>query len=199
MMDLVEKIEGTRFLGREFLLWLWFECETFEKTVSVPGLGDVGLVFEKQLVLTLEPESCTVKAPEPMFEAEAHEALRHGKLPTVAKLRLLQGEREFAFRVMADSRGLSTVAIPNIVKEEVEQQFYDRMFSVEELETMIDALFGTFLSLRLSPAWANTVAPAMRSWIQGEPVAEAAYRSVRQKVSLLTAAAGKTPKGTKAK
>ncbi len=188
-MDLLEKIEGTRFLGREFLLWLWFECEMFEKTVSVPGIGSVGLVFEKQLMLSLEPEACSVKAAEPIFEAEAHEALRRGKLPTQARLRILQGDREFAFRLMADSRGLSSVAVPNVVKEEVEQQFYDRMFAVEELETMIDGLFGTFLSLRLSASWQSAVAPAMRSWIQGETVPLAAYKNARQKVIPLTGAA----------
>ena len=33
-MQLVDRVEKRRFVGREFLLWLWFESEIFETNLG---------------------------------------------------------------------------------------------------------------------------------------------------------------------
>jgi hypothetical protein len=40
-MDLVDLIVEKRFLGQEFLAWLWFKSEERGGSVEVPGRGDV--------------------------------------------------------------------------------------------------------------------------------------------------------------
>ena len=41
-MDLVDLIHEKRFLGQEFLAWLWYKSEERGGSVEVPGRGDVG-------------------------------------------------------------------------------------------------------------------------------------------------------------
>ena len=42
-MQLVDRIERRRFVGREFLVWLWFESELFDATLSTKEHGSFGL------------------------------------------------------------------------------------------------------------------------------------------------------------
>ena len=41
-MQLVDRIEKRRFVGREFVLWLWFESELFDATLSTKEHGEFG-------------------------------------------------------------------------------------------------------------------------------------------------------------
>jgi hypothetical protein len=50
-MDLVDLIQEKRFLGQEFLAWLWYKSEERGGSVEVPGRGDVLVVFEKHMLL----------------------------------------------------------------------------------------------------------------------------------------------------
>ena len=56
-MQLVDRIEKRRFVGREFLLWLWFESELFDATLSTGAHGSFGLWLEKRLVLSAGKQS----------------------------------------------------------------------------------------------------------------------------------------------
>ena len=50
-MDLVDLITEKRFLGQEFLTWLWYKSEECGGAVAVPGRGDVSVTFEKHMLL----------------------------------------------------------------------------------------------------------------------------------------------------
>ena len=62
-MQLVDRIEKRRFVGREFLLWLWFESELFDATLSTKAHGSFGLWFEKRLVLSEGKTSTSIVIP----------------------------------------------------------------------------------------------------------------------------------------
>jgi len=88
-MQLVDRIEKRRFVGREFLLWLWFESEVFEPppcTRASTATSASG--WEKRLVLSLAKESTRIVAPNPGLGQEAKAALRRGQLPQSAGVRI---------------------------------------------------------------------------------------------------------------
>ncbi len=186
-MDLIDQIEKHRFLGSEALVWLWFESELNEGRLEVPGVGPAEVYLEGQLTLTFDKEQSKLKGQAPSASPEAREALRQGKLPTNAKLRVARGELEYSFTFTAGTLALSAVKIPAIVKEkdDVDEQFYERMYLVEELEALFTALYARFLALRLSPAWESEVVPAIRSWVHDKPVDLTAYQRVTAKVPAL--------------
>ncbi|MCC6551758.1 MAG: hypothetical protein IT372_01895, partial [Polyangiaceae bacterium] len=182
-MDLVDLIEKRRFVGREFLVWLWFESELFEGRFEVEGLGPCEVLLEGQITLVQEKEQSKLKGAAPSAAPEAHEALRQGKLPTHARVRVRRGELEYAFLFNADTLGLSGVNIPSQVREETDEMFYERMYLVEELEELLGAIYGDFIALRLSTAWESDAVPAIRAWIRGEAVADPeALRRLRRRV-----------------
>ena len=87
-VDLVERIERNRFVGREFLLWLWFESEVFETNLAPTGQARCALWIEARLTLSFEKDESVLKSASPAASPEAKEALRQGKLPREARLRL---------------------------------------------------------------------------------------------------------------
>ncbi|AKT43716.1 hypothetical protein [Chondromyces crocatus] len=180
-MDLVDLIEKRRFLGREFLLWLWFQGDLRENRFDVEDFGPCDIQLEGQLTLTQEKEQSRLKGAIPSAAPEAREALRQGKLPTQARMRIERGELTFTFVLQSDSLALSGVRIPAQVKEEEDERFYERMYLVEELEAMLGALYSEFLAQRLSTSWEQTVAPAIRAWVRGETVDAAALTKLRVK------------------
>lgn len=182
-MNLADLIEKRRYVGREFLVWLWFESEIMESRFEVEGYGPCEIWLEGQLALTMESEHSRLKGAAPSATPEAHEALRQGKLPAQARVRLNRGELEHAFLFTAESLALSGVKIPKVMKEETDEQFYERMYLLEDLEGMLASLYGRFLGLRLSTAWNDTVAPMIRAWVHDEPVDVDAYRKARARAT----------------
>ena len=173
-MDLVDLIESRRFLGGEFMLWLWYRGECFEGRWELPELGTVELWFDDALSMEAylaETERNDLKGGAPTASPEAKTALRQGKRPTKAKLLMIREGREWNFTLKAPSLDLTGVSIPSLLSREEEEQFYERMALVEELEELVEALYRQFLAVRLHPAWHDAVLPAMQDWIErDEPV-----------------------------
>lgn len=189
-----ELIETRRFLGREFLAWLWFESEVFEERFSIEGFGECELHLEKQLTLESGPDFDQSREKEqskltgfaPSGTPEAREALRRGKLPTKAKLVVRRDEQDFALVLDADALALSGVKIPALIKGEGEDPFYERIQLIEEIEGAIEALFRSFLLVRLDAAWTRDVVPAMKAWMREQDDARPleAYRRTRGRVGV---------------
>jgi hypothetical protein len=175
-MDLIDRIENTRFLGREFLVWLWYESEVKEGVLPLPSGEACELWLEEQLTLVvggLEKAESKLKGSTPSYTSEAKEALRRGKLPTKAKIRVDRGPQSWSFVFEADTLGIAGVKIPALLTEENDERFYERMQLVEELEGILGGLYEQFLKVRTSDAWTREVAPAMRAWVQRDPWEEA--------------------------
>lgn len=183
-MDLMQIIEGRRFLGREFLVWMWFETELFEGQMSAHGVGSFEMFFEKQIVLESggqrDKEQSKLRGANPAASPEAREALRQGKTPTQASIKLTRGEQEFSFVFNADPFTTAAVKLPSLLKEDDDEPFYERISLVEDLEAHIDALYGDFAVLRSSEAWEGAILPAILSWAHetDEPSVDA-YRKAR--------------------
>ena len=192
-MDLLDVIESARFVGREFLVWLWFESEVLDGRFALPGddAGTFDLWFESQLTLEAqqsEREKSRLVGAAPSMTSEAHEALRRGKLPTKARIRIERGEHPYGFVLDAGTLALSGVTLPALMKDDKDERFYERMYLLEQLESMLDMLYATFLALRLDDSWEDHVLPVIRAWVQDpEEVSISSYRKIRENVQPMTA------------
>jgi hypothetical protein len=167
-MDLVDSIERGRFVGREFLVWMWFESEVLEGTLETRAEGSFELWPEAAITLVQEKEQSRLKGAIPSSQPEAAEALRQGKLPTQARMRVIRDGLEYALTFTADTLTLSSVRIPATLKAENDEQFEERMDLVEKLDRLFGSLYADFLVLRLGAAWDQRVAPAIRAWIRDD-------------------------------
>lgn len=181
-MNLADLIEKRRFVGQEFLVFLWFESELTDGQFDVDGFGACEIRLEGQISLAQEKEQSKLKGISPSATPEAHEALRQGKMPKVARVKITRGDLEFGLVLNAETLGLSAVKIPKVISEEGDEQFYERAYLIEDLESLLSALYAKFIALRLSTAWDAVVAPAIRAWIHGREVDVMAYRRARAMV-----------------
>ena len=115
-MDLMDQIDGVRFLGREWLLYLWYESERMgaddveamradnpaavvrppQELFTPPGVDPFALYVTSPLVLEARfdvVERVSITGTEPSESNEARSALREGKLPAKLKLEIVRGER----------------------------------------------------------------------------------------------------------
>jgi hypothetical protein len=118
-MQLVDRIEKRRFVGREFLLWLWFESEIFDATLRTKEHGEFGLWIERQLVVSASKQEVTrIKGSFPAGSREAKEALGLGKMPETAGLHLSWREHETSFVLKAEQMSLSGLALKTALGHE---------------------------------------------------------------------------------
>lgn len=205
-MQFTDRIELRRFVGREFLLWLWFESEVFEATLSTKAHGSFGLWLEGRLVLSEGKESTTIKGTSPGHHREAKEALLRGKLPERAGLHLSWGDNESTLTLKGEAMALSGLVLPTKLDkadadappalappparrkkraetrqagDEEAEAFYERMHLTRDVENILESLYADFLALRLSRAWDDHVLPALEAWTGGEDVTVEAYQRAR--------------------
>lgn len=206
-MQLVDRIEKRRFVGREFLLWLWFESELFDATLSTREHGPFGLWLERRLVLSEGKESTRITAPTPGLGREAKEALLRGQLPESAGIRIAWRDDETSLIFKAETLGVSGLKLQTILggKEEEPNQlleemlgnkgkkpkprkeaddthevFYERMQMTAEFEELLETLYRDFLALRLSESWKTVVTPLLRGWVVGQELELAEYEALRR-------------------
>ena len=206
-MNLADRIEKRRFIGREFLLWLWFEAEVFEATLSAHPHGSFGMWFEGQLVLSQDRESTRIKGGYPTAAREAKEALLVGKLPELGGIHLSWRGQEFQFVLRGERIGISGLKLPAVLGDEDEppalesprrgrqrkgreepadqghEVFYERMSLARDVEGLLETLYAEFLALRLGAAWDDVAWPLLRRWADGDADIDfAAYRDLRKSI-----------------
>jgi hypothetical protein len=183
-------VEANRFLGRELLLWLWFESEHNETKLRASTGKTCSLWVETQITLAADEEEARIKSGMPAATPEAKQALRQGKLPRQARLHAIVDDHEFTWAFKADELGVGALKVPAELKADTDRHeaLYERMRLVEELEGVLEDLFADFITLRLSPAWAASVVPLLQSWAYGERVDEAAYGAIKAKLGKKRAA-----------
>ena len=175
MRDLLELLYAYRFLGREFLIWLWFASETYpDGLIRLPDQDAVQVGVGNRLVLETgdgEYRETLVLLGHRSDLQEARLGLRQGKLPEEMQLKLARGREEWFFNLKATTlevKGLRRQGGPAAQEgDDPETQFFDQMYQVEAVSELIDGLFLLFLDRRLSPAWEQEDLPRLRDWLLG--------------------------------
>ena len=175
-MDLVDLIAEKRFLGQEFLTWLWWKSEERGGTVEVPEVGDVTLVFEKHMLLEFGEGESSEKIICTGLQAELQEArtgLQMGKKLEQARLLIGCNNYEFSFTLAAALMEFRNVRLPKTDgtesdksenPEEVEGMILERIFLFEELIRVVNKMFLMFLQARVGEEWGDELRK-VRDWI----------------------------------
>ena len=171
--DLLERVESTRFLGAEFLLWLWLRSELVDKPIPLPEFGDFQVWLDNQIVLQsdIDPnERVTVRGAAPSGSPEAREAVRAQKFPVRARIAIRNEERDFACVLVAHRFAVSSGKIPAVLTKDTDDAFQERMTLVERLCSHLDGLYAAFLRDRLGTIWKESWEPAIVCWAEDEAI-----------------------------
>lgn len=159
-----------RFLGFEFLTWVWFFIERMEGSVQA-GDKVANIHLGERMVLVLPGEGkeriiCTTQAN---FLHEARTALRQGKMVEEVQLFIIVGENEYF--VTLDStlwpiKALKTPKqLPDYGQDDPDGRFLEKMYFLEEVFATLDALYHRFLDDRLA-GWESDSLPQLNEWIK---------------------------------
>lgn len=174
-MDLVDIIQEKRFLGQEFLAWLWYKSEERGGAVDVPGTGDVMVVFEKHMLLEFGEGENSEKVICRGLQTELKEAragLMMGKKPEQARIRITRGDYEFNVTLTAATMEFRNVRLPKTVAESderddpesMEGRILERISLFEELNSLVNDLFRMFITVRASDQWQEEL-QNIRQWV----------------------------------
>ncbi len=177
-MDLVDLIQEKRFLGQEFLAWLWYKSEERGGNVALPEIGDILVVFEKHMLLEFGEGEASEKVICRGLQTElkeAREGLRLAKKPEQARIRIARGDNEFGVTLTAAVMEFRNVRLPKTAGTEdgddadsIEGQILERIALIEELTNLIGELFRMFITIRAAEERWKEELVKIREWINAE-------------------------------
>ena len=172
MLDIAVAYNRYRFLGNEFLTWIWYTIENDEETVrrcDAEALSlDVGnrMVFEHRWANGLETVS--IKGDAAGLE-EGLLALSKGAVVTEINLIYKSGALQWQFSLKGESLNFSGLKLPESAaaeqSEDMEGMVLEKLYLYEKPFNFIDEMYRCFLQLRLSGNWPTTLAD-IKKWIE---------------------------------
>lgn len=163
--------QGTdAILGQEFLTWLWFRAETRPEAFRDAKGGQFTLTMEQRIVVQGGEgdalETATVSGAMSQLR-EARLGLSMGKKVTRAQLHIEAEGMTWQMTLKAEDLSLSGMRPPRVDKDDDDDPdalFLEKMYLIETGLEKLDAVYTTFLALRLSPTWPQE-AQAVSTWM----------------------------------
>jgi hypothetical protein len=172
MLDVAIAYNRYRFLGNEFLTWLWYTLENrsaqlleIDTDLSTLEIGN-RMVLENRRSEGLE--SITIKGDDAGLE-EGLLALKKGALVTEMNLIYRSGDNTWQFNLKGESLNISSFKTPETAvtqtKEDIEGAVLEKIFLYEKVILFIEGAFRYFVRLRISDDWEKKMISQMKQWI----------------------------------
>lgn len=173
MLDIAVAYNRYKFLGHEFLNWLWFTIERDQGSFTDETGASFYLVIGnrivcEQIIDESTVETLTIKGDNAGLE-EGILALKKGALVTEMSLSLTYLEQNWEFSLKGENFHLTGFKHPQTEKidkkEEREGALLEKVFLYEQAVKLIDLVFLAFLKLRLSETWEKETLGEIKGWI----------------------------------
>jgi hypothetical protein len=172
MIDLSVAYHRYRFLGDEFLTWLWYLMETNQDAFRAADPDCLALEVGNRIVLenrkTKSVERVTIKGDDAGLE-EGRLALRKGALVTDISLIFKTGEYVWNFSIKGENLSMSGLKTPGPAlpqgPEDFESFLVEKSYQIDKIMNFIDIMFKSFIQSRVSAKWATSVMPAITRWV----------------------------------
>ena len=175
MLDVSVSYNRYKFLGHEFLTWLWFLMEKDRSFLQkeVPELTslEVGnrIVLENRFNEGVE--TIIIKGDDAGLE-EGMLSLRKGAVVTEMHLTYTAGDNQWQFNLKGESFNISSLKIPKTGNVESEQEMegalLEKAFLFEKVIELINILYKSFIKIRISVEWKEKTVPEIKKWIYAE-------------------------------
>ncbi|MEE4356520.1 MAG: hypothetical protein V2I97_08620 [Desulfococcaceae bacterium] len=172
MLDISVSYNRYKFLGYEFLTWLWYLMEKDREMLRRMDPEMTELDIGNRILLENHihdaVESITIRGDDAGLE-EGILALRKGAFVTELSLIYKSGDQEWRFTVKGESFHIANLKVPESgvveTKDDMEGAVLEKYYLYEKALRWLDTFFSYFIKLRLSEDWQAEVIPQMRKWI----------------------------------
>jgi len=175
MIDVAIAYRRYRFIGLEFLTWLWFILETDPNILRNLDSELISCRVGKRLVLENrrddQLETVTIKGDAPGLE-EARTALKKGALIAEIDLSIKTAQQMWEYSLKGENLSLSGFRLPTIRADDSVQRMddaiHERLLLLEKAINGINGLFHRFIKIRISRKWNEQVVPDVQKWITSQ-------------------------------
>jgi hypothetical protein len=172
MLDISMAYNRHKFLGHEFLTWVWFLIENDHNMIEGLEQETVSLEIGNRIVLenmqNNTVETITIKGDDAGLE-EGILALRKGAVVTEMNLVYKVGDQKWQFTVKGESFNMTSLNLPHTGRiesqKDIEGAVIEKVYLYDRVIQLIDNLFKQFITLRVSNDWVKKVVPLIRQWI----------------------------------
>lgn len=172
MLDLSLAYHRYRFLGDEFLTWLWYLVETDQKAFRMVDPDCVAIEIGNRIVLENRKgnsvERITIKGDDAGLE-EGKLSLKKGALVTELAFIFKTGEHQWQFSLKGESLNLSNFKTPGPAlpqsTEEMEAFLLEKANQFNKILNFLEILYKTFIQVRITSKWSSKIIPAIRKWV----------------------------------
>jgi hypothetical protein len=162
-----------RFLGDEFLTWLWYLIETDQDAFRAVDPDCSALEVGRRIVLENRKgksiECITIKGDDAGLE-EGKLALKKGALVTELALIFRAGEQQWEFSLKGESLNVSGFKTSGRTfpegAEDMEAFLLDRVYQFNKILIFLEILYKTFIRIRIKGKWSSQITPSIRKWIR---------------------------------
>ena len=173
MLDIAISYNRYKFIGYEFLTWLWFATETKSESLISLNPEMTHLNIGNRIVLENRvhkaSETITIKGDDADLK-EGILALNKGALVIELQLIYQPDNHEWLFTIKGESLSYSNLKLPQTgppeSKEDIEGLVLEKAYLIEKLMTDMDKLYTEFIRFRLHSKWNETIVPEMKAWIE---------------------------------
>ena len=173
MLDVAVAYNRYKFIGNEFLTWLWFTIETnqaffktVDETITTLYLGN-RIVLENNI--NDASEIITIKGNDAGLE-EGLVSLRKGAVVSELNLVYKTENQEWKFTLKGESLSFSSLKIPETgpmeIKDDIEGIMLEKAYLYEKAIDLVNRLFNQFLKMRSSLEWDQATVRQIKKWIQ---------------------------------
>ncbi|MBU1168809.1 MAG: hypothetical protein KKD44_04505 [Proteobacteria bacterium] len=174
MLDIAVSYNKYKFLGHEFLTWLWYVIARDQGAFTDSSGSSFSLIIGNRIVCENIVEDNTVetviiKGDNAGLE-EGLLALRKGSVVTELSLSLNYLEQHWEFNLKGENFHFTGFKHPETEKitkkEDREGALLEKIYLYSKAVELIDQVFSDFLKLRLSEKWKTDILNSMKVWIK---------------------------------
>ena len=173
MLDVAVAYNRYKFLGEEFLTWLWYVIEkdqnllkNFDQEFVALEVGN-RVVFENRRKESAE--RITIKGEGAGLE-EGVLALRNGAMVTELNMMYRSADLKWQFTLKGESLNVSSLKVPPTNAPEsdeyLEGYVLEKLFFYDKALGFLKDLYTHFVKLRISNDWQKKEISFIRKWIQ---------------------------------
>ncbi|RKX20375.1 MAG: hypothetical protein DRP51_05800 [Candidatus Zixiibacteriota bacterium] len=172
MLDISVSYNRYKFIGHEFLTWLWFTIENQPERVKAIDKNLGSLTLGNRIVIENRRndevlEAITIKGDDAGLE-EGILSLKKGAVVTEINLIQTIGDKIWSYTLKGESFNISSLKTPVVGQvetgDDIEGAVIEKVYLYDQVIELVQKLFKTFIKKRVSDSWPQTV-HHIKKWI----------------------------------
>ena len=172
MLDVAVAYNRYRFLGNEFLTWLWFMIDNQQEQLQRldPELTslEIGNRIDLENRRNENIEKISIRGDDADLR-EGYVALKKGALACDLNLVYRSQNNKWQFNLKGESLNISSLRTPETAppenENEMEAAVLEKIYLHQQVARFVETAFRQFVHLRTSEKWAHDTALQIQDWL----------------------------------